>query len=104
MLAYHAWRDSVQRGSSELECDNLPFPKDIEDFLDALKEAGCETLAVTEQSTALIRNLHALAKLGWTMDCLCTVTRTDSGYGCEETNEIQGLRVVLGKTTAPQRN
>ena len=104
MLAYRAWRNSVQRGSSELECDNLPFPRDMADFSDTLKEAGCETLAVTEQSTALMRNLHALAKLGWTMDCLCTVTRTDSGYGCEENDEVQGIRMVRGKTTAPQRD
>ena len=77
---------------------------DMADFSDTLKEAGCKTLAVTEQSTALTRNLHSLAKLGWTMEGLCTVTRTDSGYGCDENDEVQGIRVVRGEPTAPHRD
>ena len=90
--AYRAWANSKRRNSSELECEDLPFESEAADFSDTLKAAGCKV--VTERSTGLMDVLHALAGLGWTLDGLCTVTRTEDCFGHVETKTVQGIRIV----------
>ena len=92
--AYRAWANSKRRNSSELECEDLPFESETADFSDTLKAAGCKALVVTDHSTGLMAVLHALADLGWTLDGLCTVTRTEDCFGHVETKTVQGIRIV----------
>ena len=93
--AYRAWNQSRQHGSSVLEAADLPWEKDIADFVRTLREAGTETFAVTDQSTALMRSLHALAAEGCTVEGLCTVTRMENRYGSLERYGVQGISIRL---------
>ena len=49
----------------------------MSDFVKTMKEAGVETIAVTETSTALLENLHKFATQGCSIEGLCTITRPD---------------------------
>ena len=49
----------------------------MSDFVKTMREAGIETIAVTETSTALLENLHKLASQGCTIEGLCKVSRPD---------------------------
>ncbi len=93
--AYRAWNQSRQHNSSVLEAADLPWEKDIADFVRTLREAGTETFAVTDQSTALMRSLHALAAEGCTVEGLCTVTRREDRYGSIEEYGVQGISIRL---------
>ena len=65
------------------------------DRYDALREAGIKTFVYTNQSTAVMENLHALAAQGCTMLGLCTITRQETRWGDEEPSEIMGIRFQL---------
>lgn len=95
MEACRAWTRSRENAASELECDGLPAQEHLPDFVGALKAAGAETLAVTEQSTALMGNIHRLAELGCTLEGICTVTHTEEQFGTIGEKQIQGLRFRL---------
>ena len=88
MAAYWCYMNTIDYNSSELECRDMPWERDISDFVNTLREAGVETFAITEKSTSLLENLHALAELGCTIDCLCTVNRKRA-YGEEEVPAIR---------------
>lgn len=49
----------------------------------------------TNQSTAVMENLHQLASAGCTMQGLCTITRKESRWGDEEPAEVMGIRFTL---------
>ena len=75
--AYWAYEFNLNHNSSEFECNELPWTTDMSDFVKPMREAGVETIAVTETSTALLENLHKLATQGCSIDGLCTITRPD---------------------------
>ena len=90
--AYWAWRNSISHCSSELEYSEILFENDMADFSDTLKAAGCTTIVLTGQSTALMENMHNMVKLGWTMAGLCTITRTENDYETFEAKPVLGVR------------
>ena len=93
--AYRAWMQSQRHNSSALEAEDLPWEKDIADFLRTLREAGAETFTVTDQSTALMRSLHAFAAEGCTVEGICTVTRRENRFGTVQDYEVQGISIRL---------
>ena len=93
--AYRAWMQSRWHNSSVLETEDLPWERDIPDFVRTLREAGAEAFAVTDQSTALMRSLHALAAEGCTVEGLCTITRRENRYGTVQEYEVQGISIRL---------
>ena len=90
--AYRAWAQSLSRKEDELEMDDFLWDKEVADFIEALRSAGIETFVYTNQSTAVMENLHAFAAAGCTMIGLCTITRQESRWGDEEPTEIMGIR------------
>lgn len=90
--ALEAYSFTINRKSSEFECNDLPWTTDMSDFVKTLREAGLETIVVTETSTALLENLHKLAAQGCTVEGLCTVTRPDF-WGKPE--DVPGIRVRI---------
>ena len=64
-------------------------------FVETLRSAGIETFVYTNQSTAVMENLHAFAAEGCTMMGLCTITRQETRWGEEEPYEVQGIRFSL---------
>ena len=63
--------------------------------IEALRSAGIETFVYTNQSTAVMENLHAFAAEGCTMEGLCTITRQETRWGDEEPVEVMGIRFSL---------
>lgn len=90
--AYRAWWTSIDRQEDELEMDDFLWEKDVQDFIGALKAAGIKTFVYTNQSTAVMENLHQFAAAGCTMQGLCTITRRERRWGDEEQTEVIGIR------------
>ena len=93
--AYRAWAQSISRKEDELEMDDFLWEKDVKDFIEALRSAGIETFVYTNQSTAVMENLHQFAAAGCTMQGLCTITRRENRWGEEEPYEVHGIRFSL---------
>lgn len=93
--AYRAWAQSISRKEDELEMDDFLWDKEVKDFIDALRSAGIETFVYTNQSTAVMENLHAFAAQGCTMIGLCTITRQETRWGNEDPTKIMGIRFQL---------
>ena len=93
--AYRAWAQSLSRKEDEVEMDDFLWDKEVADFIEALRSAGIETFVYTNQSTAVMENLHAFAAQGCTMMGLCTITRQETRWGDEEPVEIMGIRFSL---------
>ena len=90
--AYRAWAQSLSRKEDELEMDDFLWDKEVADFIEALRSAGIETFVYTNQSTAVMENLHTFAAQGCTMMSLCTITRQETRWGDEEPTEVMGIR------------
>ena len=90
--AYRAWVASISRQEDELEMDDFFWEKEIGEFVEALRSAGIQTFVYTNQSTAVMENLHQFAAKGCTMDGLCTITRRETRWGDEEPTEVMGIR------------
>ena len=93
--AYRAWASSISRQEDELEMDDFLWEQDVKAFVEALRSAGIESFVYTNQSTAVMENLHALAAAGCTMVGLCTITRQETRWGDEEPTEILGIRFTV---------
>ena len=93
--AYRAWKGSISRQEDEVEMDDFLWDKEVADFIEALRSAGIETFVYTNQSTAVMENLHAFAAEGCTMQGLCTITRRENRWGDEEPYEVMGVRFSL---------
>lgn len=93
--AYRAWATSNIRQEAELEMDDFLWDKEVRDFIDTLRKAGIETFVYTNQSTAVMENLHSFAAEGCTMLGLCTITRRENRWGDEEPYEVMGIRFSL---------
>ncbi len=89
--AYRAWVSSTRSESSRFEVQDLPWPRDIHDFVETLRAAGVAEFAVTDHSTGLMEGLHGLVAEGCTMQGLCTVTRSEFRWGGNGTEEYQGI-------------
>jgi phosphoglycolate phosphatase-like HAD superfamily hydrolase len=94
--AYRAWWTSIDRQEDEVEMDDFLWEKDVQDFVDAFKAAGIKTFVYTNQSTAVMENLHQLAAAGCTMQGLCTITRQETRCGDEELTKVMGIRFAIG--------
>ena len=56
--AYRAWASSVCRREDEVEMDDFLWDREVSDFVDTLRRAGFATFVYTNQSTAVMENLH----------------------------------------------
>lgn len=54
-----------------------------------------KTFVYTNQSTAVMENLHKFAAAGCTMQGLCTITRRERRWGKEEPYEVIGIRFEI---------
>ena len=93
--AFRAWKTSIQRSEDEVEMDDFLWESEVHDFVEALREAGFQTFVYTNQSTAVMENLHQLAAEGCRLEGLCTITRKENRWGEEEPYKVQGIRFSL---------
>ena len=93
--AYRAWATSISRKEDELEMDDFLWEREVTDFVETLRKAGIKTFVYTNQSTAVMENLHQFAAAGCTMEGLCTITRQECRWGDEEPTKVMGIRFSL---------
>ena len=93
--AYRAWANSISRKEAELEMDDFLWEKEVRDFVEALRSAGIETFVYTNQSTAVMENLHAFEAEGCRMEGLCTIERQERRFGEDRIEKILGIRFSL---------
>ena len=93
--AFRAWKSSIHRSEDEIEMDDFLWEKEVHDFVAALREAGFSSFVYTNQSTAVMENLHQFAAEGCRLEGLCTITRKETRWGEEEPYEVQGIRFSL---------
>ena len=93
--AYRAWAQSLARKEDELEMDDFLWEREVGDFVGALKKAGITSFVYTNQSTAVMENLHQLTAAGCTMQGLCTIERHEFRWGSEEPTKVLGIRFSL---------
>ena len=62
------------------------------DFVDTLRRAGIRTFVYTNQSTAVMENLHGFAAAGCTMDGLCRIQRNERRWGTDGPEQVMGIR------------
>ena len=93
--AYRAWATSISRQEDEVEMDDFLWEKEVADFIGTLRKAGIQTFVYTNQSTAVMENLHQFAAAGCTMQGLCTILRHERRWGDEEPTEVMGIRFSL---------
>ena len=90
--AYRAFMDSVRRKEDELELDDFLWETEVKDFVDTLRGAGIRSFVFTNQSTAVMGNLHLLVSAGCDLLGPCKITRTENCWGDEEQTEVMGIR------------
>lgn len=93
--AYYAWRQSIEWKETELELDYALWDNEVADFVDYLRIAGIEFFIYTNQSSFVMRNLHAFAKEGCIMEGLCTIKRTERRFGENRKEDIPGIRFMV---------
>lgn len=96
--AYRAWRDTLENDVSAFEVHELPWQdttiaEDMKSFVETLRAAAIDHFVVTDQSTALMRCLHALIAAGGILEGPCAVTRRPP-YWDEETRLGLEIRIA----------
>ena len=93
--AYYAWRQSIEYKKADLELDYALWDNEVTDFVDCLRIAGIEFFVYTNQSSFVMRNLHAFAKEGCIMEGLCTTKRTEHRFGEKSEEDIPGILFMV---------
>lgn len=70
---YKAFRLIHRNKTDELVFDDFVWESEAHDFIATLREAGAKTMVVTNQSTALMENMHWFEQEGCRMVGLCNV-------------------------------
>ncbi|WP_027868875.1 hypothetical protein [Eubacterium sp. AB3007] len=82
MKAYRACRHSEEQGLENVIMDDFLWDKEVTDFADTLRAAGIERFIYTNQSTAVMENIHGLIANGCKMEGPVTFEK-DSWMGKE---------------------
>ena len=73
------------------------WDRDVKDFSDTLKAAGVTTFVLTNQSTALMENIHQLEDEGWKLLGTCKLPVKEFRYGSDRIVDHLGLRFEIEK-------
>ena len=95
MKAFRAWQNSTEYKADCFEVNDLPWERDVHEFITCLKEAGITEFAVTDKSTGLVDVLHAFGKEGCTIKGFCTVKRIENNWGKEENKTYNGILMSI---------
>ena len=68
--------------------DDFLWDREVADFVDTLRKAGFGSFVYTNQSTAVMENLHQFAVQGCGMEGLCMITRRE--MAADIVNDIIG--------------
>ena len=90
--AFRAWKYGE---SDEFLFEDFVWEREAADFIDTLRKAGLETFVVTNDSTALMENIHWSVGLGCKLEGTCIVTKHRRRWGEDEEEQLMGLRFSL---------
>ena len=93
--AYRAFTNTLERGEDEIEMNDFLWDREVKDFVTALKEAGFKSFIYTNQSSAVMENLHDFVKAGCTMIGLTTIKRMEHRFGEDKETEILGIHFTM---------
>ena len=93
--AYRAFLDTVEKEEDEIAMDDFLWDREVADFIEALRKAGIESFIYTNQSTAMMENLHGFEAEGCKMEGLTKITRTERRFGENREEQILGVRFSL---------
>ena len=62
--AYNAWKESKDNGLEIVECRDLPWEKDFQDFIETLREARIEAIIVTDSAFRSKKYAHFFEEAG----------------------------------------
>ena len=79
LTAYRCYADSILTESSELECSVLPDLEHLDDFVNALRDAGVECIAITATDVSLLPSLVRMLELGCPPIASCKVEKRREG-------------------------
>lgn len=88
--AFRAWTFR-NRDCEDFEITSSVWEREIHDFIGTLREAGVKSFIFTDQSTALMYNIHGFVAEGCKMVGLATVEHKDFIIN----TTIQGIRFSL---------
>ena len=93
--AYRAWLHTIERGENEVDMNDFLWDREVEDFVDTFRKAGIKSFIYTNQSTAVMENIHGFEAAGCKMEGLCKIERIERRFGEDKTEEIMGIRFSL---------
>ena len=97
LKAFWSWKNSVHFGNNELEVSDFIWDKNVTEFVNTLREAGIKSFVVTNQSTALMQNLHAFVENGCELVELCVFKRGHGYFKDDPAEELYGIRFKVGE-------
>lgn len=93
--AYRAFQSTIEKEEDEVFMDDFLWDREVADFIEALRKAGIESFIYTNQSTAMMENLHGFEAEGCKMEGLAKITRTERRFGENREEQILGVRFSL---------
>ena len=93
--AYRAWSCSLEKNADEVEMDDFLWDREVSAFVETLRAAGIASFIYTNQSTAVMENLHAFEENGCKMDGLTKIKRTARRFGAEQEETILGIHFTV---------
>ena len=90
--AYRAWYWGT---TDELEMDEFLWDREVEGFVETLRKAGIQSFVYTNQSTAVMENIHQFVAAGCTLEGPCTLTKKTERWGERSEDTVLGLRFTL---------
>lgn len=88
--AFQAWRYTKENDLETFTMNDFIWDKDVADFAEALRQAGISEFLYTNQSTAVMDNIHDLEANGFRMAGLATFEK--AGWWKDEKETVRALR------------
>ena len=94
--AYRAWAQSLYYKEDEVEMSEFLWDTEVKDFVDTLRNAGILHFVYTNQSTAVMQNIHSFVSEGCMLIGLCTITRYEpDSFWNDDKSEILGIKFSI---------
>ena len=94
-IALQDWNSYCELSKNYFECDDLPWEKDLFEYVKTLRNAGINEFVITDHSTALMESLHLITSYDCKLISLATVTREEKRWGSPEKSTILGILFKL---------
>ena len=93
--AYRAYEYSLEKGNKDFELNDYLWDREVADFIGTLRKAGITEFIYSNESTAVMGNIHGFLTQGCTLEGACSFTRIERRWGDEEEETVRGLRLKV---------